>query len=98
MPFQSKDSAILGQQLKVQEVCVRFADVGLYTASGNDVTIDLKETIESVPVVLNCDNSAPSAILIAQSAIAVTGSTVVITLGAPFAANDTLIIKYIVSE
>lgn len=98
MPYQSKDPAILGQQLKVQEVCVRFADVGLYTASGSVVTVDLGEELASVPVVLNCDNSAPSAILIAQSAVAVSGTEVAITLGAPFATNDALIIKYVVAE
>lgn len=98
MSYEAKDPLILGQQLKVQELVVRFADVGLYTASGNVVTVDFNETLASVPVVIDCDNSAPAAILIAQSGIAVSGETVAVTLAAPFATSDALIIKYIVAE
>lgn len=96
--YQSKDSAILGQQLKVQEVVVRFADLGLYTASVNDVVVQLGETLNSVFSVLHCDNSGPAATLIAASDVVVSGSQVTITLAAPFAANDSLVIKYIVQE
>jgi len=98
MSYQAKDSLILGQQLKIQELVVRFADVGLYTTATNDVIIDINETLSSVPVVLQHDNSAAAVLSIAQSGIVVSGEQVTITLAAPFAANDVLILKYIVSE
>ena len=97
MSYESKDSKIQKQQLQVQEVCVRFADKGLYTASGSVVTVDLGEAA-SIVSVLNFDNSAPDAIMIAASGSVVTGTSVAITLGAAFAANDSLVIKYIVTE
>ena len=97
MSFPSKDSAILDQQLKVQEVCIRFADVHLYSASASIVTVDLKETC-TVPVVLHIDNSGPTAVAIAASAISIVGTSAVITLGAAFATSDSLIIKFVVTE
>lgn len=97
MSYDSKDSKVQKQQLRVQEVAVRFADKGLYTAATNDVTVDLGEAATVVSV-LNLDNSGPTAIMIAASAIAVSGTSVTVTLGAPFAANDVLVIKYIVTE
>lgn len=96
--YQSKDSGILGQQLKVQEVVIRFADLGLYTVSTNDVIVQLGETLNSVFSVLHCDNSVPGAALITAANTVVSGSQVTITLAAPFAANDSLVIKYIVQE
>lgn len=98
MSYQAKDSQILGQQLKVQELVIRFADVGLYTASGTTVTVDIQETLSSVPLVLFHDNSAGTLATLAQSAIAVSGDSVTVTLAAALAADDVLVIKYIVSE
>lgn len=95
--YQAKDEKFLNQQLKVQEVCIRFADVGLYTASTNDVIVDFNETLDSVFSVLHCDNSVPGAALITAANTVVSGEQVTITLAAPFAANDSLIIKYIVA-
>lgn len=96
--YQSKDSRVLGQQLKVQEVVIRFADLGMYSVATNDVIVDLGETLSSVFSVIHNDNSGPNALLIAASAIALDDSEVTVTLAAPFAANDSLVIRYIVSE
>jgi hypothetical protein len=98
MSFLSKSAEIQNQQLRVQEVCIRFADLGLYTASGSDVTIDLGEVPVSKPHVLHLDNSGPTCVMIAASAIAISSNSITVTLGAAFAANDMLIVKYIVSE
>ena len=97
MSYESKDSKIQKQQLRVQEVVIRFADTGLYTASGSVVTVDLGEAA-SIVSVLNFDNSGPTPIMIAASGSVVTSTSVAITLGAAFAANDSLVIKYIVTE
>ena len=96
MSFQSKDSKILKQQLQVQEVVVRFADTGLYTASGSVVTVDLGET-HTIVAVIDCDNSAASIAYIPVASCVTTDTSVAITRGAAFAANDKLIIKYIVT-
>lgn len=95
--YQSKDSGILGQQLKVQEVCIRFADTGLYTASGSVVTVDLKEAA-TITNVIHCDNSIPSAVLTALASCVVTGTSVAITLANAFATSDSLKISYVVTE
>ena len=95
--YQSKDSAILDQQLKVQELVIRFADVGLYSQAGAVTTVDLKEVCTIVSVV-NHDNSALVTVLNAAASNVVTGTSVAITLLAAFAASDVLVIKYIVTE
>lgn len=97
MPFQSSNELILNQQLKVQEVCIRFADVGLYSASGSVVTVNLYQS-HSIVNVIHCDNSVPSAVLTAIASCVTTGTSVAITLANAFATNDSLIVKYIVDE
>ncbi len=96
--YQSKDSQILAQQLKVQEVVIRFADLGLYAVATNDVVVQLGETLSAVFSVIHNDNSVPGAVLITAANTVVSGSQVTITLAAPFAANDSLVIRYVVAE
>ena len=99
MPYMSKSSLIADQQLRVQELCVRFSDLGLYSASGNDVTVVLGENIEAVAAAMHCDNSGPSVELVAQADIDLSvDQEVTVTLAAPFASDDCLILKYIVQE
>ena len=97
MSFQSKDAAILGQQNKVQELVVRFADLGVYSASGAVVTIDLGEAVS----IANCahfDNSVPGIVHVTVANCAVTGNSVAITLANALAANDSIVLRYVVSE
>lgn len=98
MPYVSKSSLIADQQLQVQELCVRFEDLGLYSASGNDVSVDVGEPVISLVACLDLDNSSPSCFMIAKSAQSVSGSVMTVTLGGPFAANDVLILKYITQQ
>lgn len=99
MPFQSKDVGILNQQLKVQEVSIRFEDTGLYTASGAVVTVPFNETIVDIVAVVHCDDSGPTAQLVASASCVVSASTsMVITLANALAANDVLVIKYVTQE
>lgn len=97
MSFQSKDQKILKQQLQVQEVLVRFEDLGLYTASGSTITVDLGEA-STVTAVIDLDNSSASIANLAASAIVVSGTSVTLTMSDAFASNDKVIIKYIVTE
>ncbi len=97
--FQAKQSGILAQQLKVQELAVRFADLGLYTVSSNVVSVDIGENIDSIVLVTFKDNSAATnAALVAANLSIVSSTVITMDLGAAFAANDVLLIKYIVSE
>lgn len=96
--YQSKDDAVLGLQLKVQEICVKKSDVGvLSVGAGTDVTIDVKEPVKEVRAALHCDDSV-GVYLIAQAGIAISGSQITITLSAAIAAEDSIILKYVVAE
>ena len=96
--YQSKDDAVLGLQLKVQEICVKKSDVGvLSVGAGTDVTIDVKEPVKEVRAALHCDDSV-GVYLIAQAGIAISGSQITITLSAAIADADSIILKYVVAE
>jgi len=96
--YQSKDDAVLGLQLKVQELCVKKSDVGvLSVGAGTDVTIDVKESVKEVRAALHCDDSV-GVYLIAQAGIAISGSQITLTLSAAIADADSIIVKYVVAE
>lgn len=96
--YQSKDDAVLGLQLKVQELCVKKSDVGILSVgAGTDVTIDVKESVKEVRAALHCDDSV-GVYLIAQAGIAISGSQITLTLSAAIADADSIVIKYVVAE
>jgi hypothetical protein len=96
--YQSKDDAVLGLQLKVQELCVKMSDVAvLSVGSGTDVTIDVKEPVGEVRAALHCDDDV-GVYLIAQAGIAISGSQITLTLSAAIADDDSIIVKYVVAE
>jgi len=93
--FQAKDSQILGQQLKVQEIVVKHGSP-LLEVSGADILIDIKEEIESIELVLFKDDSAVTVAPIAQANLSVDSSTKIKIASLTTAANDVLVVKYIV--
>jgi len=96
--YQSKDDAVLGLQLKVQELCVKKSDVSvLSVGAGTDVTIDVKESVKEVRAALHCDDSV-GVYLIAQAGIAISGSQITLTLSDAIADADSIIVKYVVAE
>lgn len=96
--YQSKDDAVLGLQLKVQEICVKTSDVGILSVgAGTTVIVDVQESVKEVRAALHCDDSV-GVYLIAQSGIAISGSQITLTLSAAIAAADSLILKYVVAE
>jgi hypothetical protein len=98
MSYNSKDSLLMDQQLKVQELCIRFSDLGLYEQDGADVSVDLGEEIEAIVCVIHCDNSGPTVVLNAAASNDLTDNVLTATLASNFAANDVLIIKYIAQQ
>jgi hypothetical protein len=111
--YQSKDDAVLGLQLKVQELCVKKSDVGILSVgAGTDVTIDVKESVKEVRAAMHCDDSV-GVYLIAQAGISYPdskdqsgaptpsipgGSKITLTLSAAIADADSIIVKYVVAE
>lgn len=94
MAYQSKVPSVSSQQLKVQELVVRYEDAGLYTASVSGILVDLGE---GSPVVYGCilnDNSAVTSAPIPHANTTVSGTVVNIALTAPIAAHDCIILKY----
>jgi len=96
--YQSKDEAVLGLQLKVQEICAKKSDVAIVSVSGLTATIDVKEPVKEVRSAIHNKDSGPSSILIAQSAISISGSQVTLTLGVALAAADSIVLRYVIDE
>jgi hypothetical protein len=96
--YQSKDDKVLSVALKVQELCLKLSDVGVIAlGAGTDVVIQVGEPVSQVRSVVHCDDSV-GLVLIAQAGIAVSGSQITVTLSNAMAANDSLIVKYVVAE
>ena len=90
--YQSKDSAVLGLQLKVQELCLVSGDAALSVSGGNSI-IDVKETVAEVRAVLHVIPGSP------VDALASTKSGSQITVaGVVLAAGESLVVKYVVAE
>lgn len=109
MSFQSKSERVLKQQLQVQELCVSTKEPNLYFVSGADLIVFIDEAIQEVKCVINVDDSGPTSLPIAASARSIVDSSAYTAggdrkaikldgIGATLAANDCLIIKYIVQE
>lgn len=98
MSYQSQDSAVLGVQLKVQEVCVTLADVEVVSISGLTATVKLGQPIKAIRAALHVDDSAGDVLPVAAADRAVSGNQVVLTLSAALAAADAIILKYEIQE
>lgn len=96
--YVSSDSNLQEQQLQVQELVIRFADLQLYSASASTVTVNLQQTIVASVSALFLDDSAVSVAMISNANRVVSGTSVTLTLAAAFASNDVLILRYIVQS
>ena len=103
--YQSKDSAVLGLQLKVQELCVKAGDQ-VVSASGADLLVAIGEKVLEVRQALEVAANgtvtgiAASAITLVDSSTGALGGdkkTIKIA-GLALAAGDSLTVKYVVSE
>lgn len=95
--YQSKDSLLLGLQLKVQEVTVKLADAFCVTAASTHVTIDLKEPVAEVRGAVFFDDSVEIAMVpVANQTIS--GTTVALELGVAMTADDVIVLRYVVAE
>lgn len=93
MSYQAKDSNVFGTQLSVQEVTVQLGNP-ICSTSGSTVTINFQETLAAVQDALFIDDSAGTCAPVTFANRAISGSSVTLTLSAPLAANDAVIVQY----
>ena len=99
MSYQSQSSDLVqGVQLKVQKLVLTNQDLGVLAVSGSTVIIDVAQPLAEVRAALHIDNSAGTLAPVVAASRAISGNQVTLTLAAAFAANDCLILEYVVSE
>lgn len=98
--FEAKKAAVRDQQLKVQELVVRASDAHIYQDDSGDAQFTIGEPVEAVVAVLSFDDSGPTLAAQAASAVSITGTDndVIEVASLALAANDWVILKYIVAE
>jgi hypothetical protein len=90
--YQAEDVLVLGQQLRVQEICL-FANSTLLSVVGGDLKLQFNEPINSVLMVIK-QVSAGSISGIAAT-LGGDGTSIVITGESAAAATTSYLIKYI---
>src|SRR5574343_845726 len=96
MSYPAKEPLVLDNQLKCQQLCVTLADQFAST-SGNYVIVTVGEDISEVRSVLFNDDSGGLS-RIAKASVGNASGVLTINLGAALAANDAVIIHYVVDE
>ena len=104
--FQAKDPLVLDRQLKVQELCVSSLTSEIQEADGANLVVHVEEPLDSVVCALFIDDSAGTVAPIPAASFAVCDSATpfanggdrkaIYLAGVVLAANDVLIVKYIV--
>lgn len=93
--FQSKDSQVLNQQLKVQEL-VLFANNSLISDDSTDLFVSIGETVQSV---LSCQKQVAAGTLSGVVATVHSDPTKIKLAGqTAAAATTTYVIRYIIAE
>lgn len=109
MSFVSLSPRVQAQQLKVQELLVKQSeDLNLYVVSGGDVIVFIDQDVASVKCVMHVDDSAAEVLALAASSISIVDSAspygaggnrqAIKLTGLTLAANDSLILKYVLTE
>lgn len=98
MSFQSKDSLVLGTQLKVQRLVCKKSDP-MVSTSGNNATIDVKEPVSEVRFAMLMDDSANTGagglVPINAAGQTISGTTITLALGVALATADVIIVEYV---
>ena len=89
--FQSKDSAVLAQQLKVEELCL-FAGNSLITVVGGDLVVQLNEPVDQIYMTIK--QVVAGTISGIHSTIGGDGTSIVITGESAAVATTSYCIKY----
>lgn len=97
MAFQSKDSLVLGVQLKVQKLVCKKSDP-MVSTSGVTATINVGESLSEVRLAMHMDDSAGTVAPVAAASQSISGSSVTLTLAAALADADCIVLEYVIAE
>lgn len=103
-----KDSLTMNQALKVQELVIKGSDTGMYSVSGGNTFINVREPVGQV-YVASCKVDASNLVTQFQQANTLIVDSSAHTLGgdqkaielvglAAVAANDCIVVRYVVLE
>lgn len=92
--YQPKQSQVYAAQLSSQELVLKLSDDQIVSVSGSDAIINVGQPIDSVQCALFIDDSAATCAPVVVSKQTVSGNEVTLTLSAPLAANDAIILKF----
>ena len=93
--FLSQGSSTQFVELNVQELIVIITDP-IVTTSGSTATIDCGQAINTVREALFIDDSAGTVAPVVFSNRVISGTTVTLTLSAPMAVNDSIMLYFTV--
>lgn len=96
--FISKNEQVLDVQNKVQRVCVKMSDTGIVSTSGNNATIDVKETISEIRSAILVDDSAAALVVVPASGRTVSGTQVTLALGVAMTSADSIMLEYVIAD
>ena len=93
--FQAKDSQVLNQQLKVQEI-VLFANSPLLAVAGSDLVLSINETVKSV---LSCQKQVAAGTLTGiVGAVNADPTKITLTGESAAVATTSYVVRYIIDE
>ena len=98
MSYLSKSAPVASAQLAVQELVVQLSDNQIVSVSGSTATINVGETLDHVVCAIFVDDSAATSAPVVAANRSVSGSSVTLTLSAPLAAADAIILEYVTVE
>lgn len=98
MSYLSNQAQVQALQLAVQELVLKLADNEIVSVSGSDAVIKLGQPIKEIRAALFLDDSAATIAPVVAANRAVSGSQVTLTLSAPLAAADAIILEYVIQE
>jgi hypothetical protein len=100
--FNAKNPQIFDQQLKVQELVIRKADLHLYSVDSGNSRIEIGEVVLAIVSCLHLDNSGPTCTMVAASALSIITSpatsvalTAIQVASIALDTSDVFVIKYI---
>lgn len=91
MSFNSKDSQVFGQQLKVEEICL-FAGNSLITVNGSDLQLQLSEPVDQIFMVIK--QVVAGTITGIHATVGSDGTSIIITGESAAVATTSYLVKY----
>jgi hypothetical protein len=93
MQFQSKVSAVMDLQLKVQRLTVSNKDA-VYAANGGNNKFSIGENVRQVLSVVHVDDSGSALVVFPASSVSISSGDITVT-GLALANNDVVQLEYI---